>query len=259
MLRARSSVSGGRPTPGRYRQIAVFTVMYPLFGLAAALLILATVGSRDQRWARTCAHRLAAFWVAVGQRLGALTVRHSGPLPGAGTLLVANHPTLIDIVLLVARLPDACCILKAELTRVPLLRLLVQRLGWISNADPEHMLAEAADRLRAGELLIIFPESTRTVPGQPPRLRMGAAEVAARAQPSVQVCVIHYRGSYLSKQSRWHDFPDRALAYHLAFDAPLPATWIGATRRASRRALAATLEQRFEARLNGPDQAHMGS
>lgn len=259
MLRARPSIFRGSHEPGYYPRIIRFSAMYPLFGVAAALLIVVTACTRDQTRARHRAHRLARSWLAVAERLRVLAVQRSGPMPGGGTLLVANHPTLIDIVLLVSMLPDVCCVLKAELIRMPMLRLLVRRLGWISNADPEQMLEEAVARLRAGELLIIFPEGTRTVPGQPMRFRMGAAEVAARAQPTVQACMIHYQGTYLSKQSRWHDIPDSDLAFHLAFDNPLPPTWIRSTRRASRRALAAALQQRFEAQLNGPDPAHMGS
>ena len=71
------------------------------------------------------------------RRLGVLTVSVSGAarLQREGLLVLANHPTLIDVVLLVALLPDADCVVKRAVARNPFMRATVRAAGYIVNDD----------------------------------------------------------------------------------------------------------------------------
>lgn len=59
-----------------------------------------------------------------------------------GLLILANHPTLIDIVFLMAFVPQADCIVKARLWRNPFTRATVRAAGYIANDDDSVRLIE---------------------------------------------------------------------------------------------------------------------
>jgi len=61
--------------------------------------------------------------------------------------------------------------------------------------------------LKQGETLVIFPEATRTVPGQAMQLRRGAARVALASGMPVQMVHIRCEPSTLSKAERWYEIP----------------------------------------------------
>ena len=83
-----------------------------------------------------------------------------------GLLILANHPTLIDIVFLMAFVPQADCIVKAGLWRNPFTRATVRATGYIRNDDDGlRVVDDCVASLRDGGNLIIFPEGTRTTAG----------------------------------------------------------------------------------------------
>src|SRR5207245_4177193 len=87
-----------------------------------------------------------------------------------GAVVVANHPSLLDVVLLLSLIPNAQCVVKHQLWRNPFLRRVVAAAGYIRNDQPaEAFLACCVASLRAGQNLLIFPEGTRTRPGRPVR------------------------------------------------------------------------------------------
>ena len=94
--------------------------------------------------------------------------------------MLANHPSLIDVVVLISIIPNADCVVKAHLFKNPFLRGVVKNTGYISNADPEGLLVDCKKSLAAGNNLIIFPEGTRTKVGQAVKFQRGAANIALR-------------------------------------------------------------------------------
>lgn len=138
--------------------------------------------------------------------------------PG-GRLIVANHPTLLDVVLLMAHIPRAQCVVKHELWTHPLLGPLMRRAAYIRNdLQPEEMLAACGAALRAGDSLIIFPEGTRSVPGSPPRFRRGFANVAVITEAPIQPVVISCEPPTLTKGQPWWHIPRRRPVFRLSVD-----------------------------------------
>jgi 1-acyl-sn-glycerol-3-phosphate acyltransferase len=151
-----------------------------LFPLVAAL-------TRDpaarQRRIQYCVHASFRLYLFFLRLLGVIEIeiRHAERLTALdGQIIVANHPTLLDVVLLMALVPRAQCVVKNQLWRNPFLRPVVHGAGYISNDLPaDALLAACARAIEAGNNLIIFPEGTRTRPGEPMRLRRGFANIAA--------------------------------------------------------------------------------
>ena len=78
-----------------------------------------------------------------------------------GLIVIANHPSLIDVVVLIAYIKNADCIVKSHLLKNPFMRWVILNAGYISNSDPEALLQQCRKSLDAGSNLIIFPEGTR--------------------------------------------------------------------------------------------------
>jgi 1-acyl-sn-glycerol-3-phosphate acyltransferase len=104
------------------------------------------------------------------------------------------------------------------------------------------MLADCEQRLTDGEILLIFPEATRSTPGQPISFRTGAAELALRTQAPLTTAIIHANTPYLSKSSAWYDFPAERLEYRIVFEPPFTTSSRTGSRRQRRRNLTARLE-----------------
>jgi 1-acyl-sn-glycerol-3-phosphate acyltransferase len=126
-----------------------------------------------------------------------------------GLVVVANHPTLIDVVQLLAEIPHGNCIVKKALWRNFFLGLVVRATNYIPNDDSEQLVLECVEALKRGETLVIFPEATRTVPGQPMRLRRGAARVALAAEVPMQMIHMSCEPSTLTKAEHWFEIPVR--------------------------------------------------
>ncbi|HBA64789.1 MAG TPA: 1-acyl-sn-glycerol-3-phosphate acyltransferase [Methylococcaceae bacterium] len=168
-----------------------------------------------------------SFYAFIGlmHRIGVMTYEIEGleKLNRPGQLIVANHPTLVDIVFLISRISQASCIVKASLWRNPFMRGPILNAGYISNGDPETMIDECVQRLQSGGTMIIFPEGTRSVPGKPYRFQRGAASIALKAQTIVTPVTMSCYPSTLTKAEKWYQIPHRRfhVAMHVGEDIPM--------------------------------------
>ncbi|MEO7013379.1 MAG: 1-acyl-sn-glycerol-3-phosphate acyltransferase, partial [Dokdonella sp.] len=88
---------------------------------------------RRSRLARAVIHRSFAAHIELMRMLGVLTydIRGAERLQRHGLLILANHPTLIDVVFLISLIPDANCVVKSRLASNPFTRGPVQATGYI--------------------------------------------------------------------------------------------------------------------------------
>lgn len=141
-----------------------------------------------------------------------------------GTIVVSNHPTLIDIVLLSALIPRAQCIVKRQLWDSPFLSGIMRGCDYVpSDLEPEAMLAACRDALADGRSLIIFPEGTRSQPGMPLRFRRGFAHIATLLDADIQLMTIDCDPPTLAKNDRWWTIPVRRPRLRVS-----PAGWVRA-------------------------------
>ncbi len=114
-------------------------------------------------------------------------------------VIVANHPSLLDALILSSRLPNAVCIMKGAVARNLLLGAGARLARYIVNDAPLPMLRHAVRELQEGATLIIFPEGTRT--GTPPVSACAATPgiMATRGGAPVQALLIEMSSLYLGK------------------------------------------------------------
>jgi len=204
---------------------------FGLGGLLLGLLVFPVLSvlpsSRSQQISRGQKVVHYSFYVFIGlmHRMGVMTYEISGleKLNRPGQLIVANHPTLVDIVFLISRIKQASCIVKGSLWRNPFMRGPIVNAGYISNSDPEKMITDCVDCLQAGGTLIIFPEGTRSMPNKPYSFQRGAAAIALQANTIVTPVTLSCYPSTLTKAEPWYSIPNRRfhLTMHVGDDIPL--------------------------------------
>ena len=192
--------------------------------VAPLLLILVRDPGHRRRLARRGVQRGFALQVAIMRRLGVLTVAVSGRerLQRDGLLVLANHPTLIDVVLLVALLPNADCVVKRAVARNPFMRGTVGAAGYITNDDGPALVEAGIAAVQGGGCLVIFPEGTRSEPGQPLRLRRGAANIAVRGRLDITPVRIRCSPPTLEKGRKWYRVPPRRFHVSLEVGEDIP-------------------------------------
>ncbi|HSQ73713.1 MAG TPA: lysophospholipid acyltransferase family protein [Rubrivivax sp.] len=116
-----------------------------------------------------------------------------------GLIIVANHPSMLDAVMLVARLPRSACIMKASLMRNPLLGPGARLARYIRNDSTRGMIRCAVDDLRQGGQLVLFPEGTRTTRPPVNPFHASFTLIARRANAPIQAVFIDTDSPYLGK------------------------------------------------------------
>ncbi|MBP0446537.1 1-acyl-sn-glycerol-3-phosphate acyltransferase [Roseomonas sp. SSH11] len=131
-----------------------------------------------------------------------------------GLVVAPNHLSKIDVMLIVAHLPDTVCIMKAGLERNPAMgggRLA----GYIPNNAGLPVLRRAVEALRGGANLLVFPEGTRSPDGKVGPFHPGFALIARRARAPVQPVFIESNSPYLGKGWPIWRRPDFPLRYRI--------------------------------------------
>lgn len=211
---------------------------------------------RCRRRIQRAMHHTFRLFVWLMTRLGVISWEVHGRerLLQPGQLVVANHPTLIDVVLIIALMPEVDCIVKQALFRNPFLRWPVAWAGYIPNRESGALIDDCARALRAGRSLLVFPEGTRTIPGQPMALKRGAAQIALAAGCPLRPVGITCRPLMLTKHEPWYRIPPRPGHWRLEVGEALPVADVGAG--AGGQALAARrLTQQLAAQFSPYAQA----
>ncbi len=209
-----------------WRLIAT-ALSFTLFGLGSLVLgivvfpvLWVVIRERTQR--RDIARWMVTgcFWlfVQVMSGLGVLRYRiigHEKAKSARGCLIVANHPTLIDVVFLLAIFRDSDCVVKGAMWANPVTAFTVRAIDYIPNNDPEIVMAECIKRLKAGHNLILFPEGTRSIPGQALNFKRGAATIAIRAGAACLPVSITCTPVTLTKSEAWYHIPEKRVSFKL--------------------------------------------
>lgn len=205
---------------------------FAFFGVASLLarltvfpLLAALPGDSAcrQRRARLAINRLFHLFIRFMHGVGVFTFAVEGAerLGRPGQMIVANHPSLIDVVVMLAFIRDSNCVVKQSLLDNPFTRAPMRAAQYIGNSGSLDMLEQAAEVLQAGQTLIVFPEGTRTPPGQRPQFHRGAAAIALRGARVLTPVLLSVTPSTLTKAEPWYRIPHRRFHFHLRVGADL--------------------------------------
>lgn len=119
------------------------------------------------------------IWQLVTLRGSKFKVEHRERLKGLHSkIIIANHPSLLDVVLLFSIIPNADCIVKGALGKNRFVSGIVNSIYILNSESFDQQMAEVKRTTDQGNNLIIFPEGTRSEPGKPWFFKKGAARFA---------------------------------------------------------------------------------
>lgn len=251
--------------PPRLRQagkILTSGILFTLLGVGGCMctLLLRPVlavlpGGREARRRRAARiiRRFFRLFVFGLEASGILEVEADGMPPGLkGALILANHPSYLDIVILIALLPETVCVVKEAVWNNLFFGPLVRAAGFINNQGPDEVLEHCALALASGLNLVIFPEGGRTRPGLPLKFKRGAAHLALRTGAPILPVRVSVDPPLLAKGDRWYMVPAPTCRFRFAFGA-----WVHAPAAAEEdhpreaRTLTRLLESRFNEESHG--------
>jgi 1-acyl-sn-glycerol-3-phosphate acyltransferase len=178
-----------------------------------------------ERRAQQAIHQIFHMYIEMMRFLGVLTYQIDGieKLKGA-RLILANHPSLLDVVFLISMVPNANCVVKGKLTRNIFTRGPIKAAGYIINEEGSDVITAAARVFNNGQALIIFPEGTRTTPSKILQFKRGAANIAVRTGSDITPVLIYCTPTTLTKNEHWYQVPRKRMHFqiqvrdHLAID-----------------------------------------
>ena len=218
--------------------------VFPLLGL------LTSDPAATKRASQRIVHYSWRFFILFMKTLGILTweVRGAERLRQPGRLIVANHPSLLDVVFMISFVPMIDCIVKPAILRNVFMRGPASRAGYIPNGDPERLIEDCSRTLREGNALLMFPEGTRTRPGEAIQMKRGAAQIALAAEVEILPVTITVVPTTLTKSEPWYQIPARPFHVTITAAEPLPLTRFlqdGVSRATAARHITEYLENYF--------------
>ena len=178
---------------------AVVCVDWTVLALPLYWLLPRAAGTWVGRWGITLVFReylrLLSWMGACKFDLSALDALRDAP----GMVIAPNHPSLLDAVLVISRLPHVSCVMKADLMDNLLLGSGARLARYIRNDSPRSMVQLAVADVRKGNHLLLFPEGTRTTQLPVNRLQGTVGLIAKQAQVPVQTVFIETNSAFLGK------------------------------------------------------------
>lgn len=159
-------------------------------------------------------HRIAQFWATIHLKVCSITILLNGinNISKPPYIFMCNHQSALDIYTLLSGLPFSFkWIAKRQLFSIPFLGWTMKRAGYISldRENPREALKainDAAQKIREGMSIIIFPEGTRSKDGVLLPFKKGVFSLAVRAGiPVIPVGIrgtnaLQPKGSFLPKK-----------------------------------------------------------
>jgi 1-acyl-sn-glycerol-3-phosphate acyltransferase len=195
-------------------------MVLPLFSLAfwafivvssallfpVALVVWAVTAPFDRRL--RVQHAFTCFWASLYSWLNPLwRVRVEGRehiRPGRTYVMVANHQSFLDILILFRLFRHFKWVSKAEMFRIPAIgwNMVLNRYVRLRRGSPEsiaRMMATCEAHLAQGSSIMIFPEGTRSPDGRLKAFKHGAFTLAQRARVPLLPIVVEGTAHALPK------------------------------------------------------------
>jgi 1-acyl-sn-glycerol-3-phosphate acyltransferase len=239
-LAAIVSAAKWRRSPARAARIVkracdtmLYAALLTLFGVSClawtsvSLLLLILPRSLGQPVGQVMIMAGFRYFLAVMRATGAMKsdlsaldcLRHRMPL-----IIAPNHPSQIDVMLIVSRLPHVICAAKSKLLMHPLLGAMARLAGYIPNDASHRFIRDAVRQLNRKRQLLIFPEGTRSNGTGVGPFKQGFALIARCADVPIQTVFIESNSRFLCKGWPWLRVPEFPLVYRVRLGPLLSCT-----------------------------------
>lgn len=181
-------------------------------------------------------------------------------LPDGPCVVIANHPTLIDVTAIMSARGELSCVVKEEHFDGPFIGRLLKLAGHIDGGDGTPLASgavvhQALERLAAGQPVLIFPEGTRSPALGLGAFHRGAFEIARRSGAPIVPLLVLVSPPTLMKGEPWYELPRETVRLEVRpFDGLEEGDLEGPSR-----AVAARVEARYRAALEALGRGGAGA
>jgi 1-acyl-sn-glycerol-3-phosphate acyltransferase len=191
---------------------------FSLFGLGSLILVVFVFPAmrlvlhpqeKFKKYARRFVSLLMRFFIFLTQGIGLISIEAGSRefyRNLSSKIIAANHPSILDVVILIALIPNADCIVNSSLKR-NIVSGVIQQLYILNSLDFEDISRACIESLGQGNCIIIFPEGTRTPRSGKIILKKGAARLSLSSGRGIIPVRIGGNDKYgLGKHEPWLSF-----------------------------------------------------
>ena len=164
---------------GKFKDITTGLIIYTLLGVMGILLLPYAITSKENCLKVIKLYCEVVFWLL--KKLFNINVLVKGVIPdNSASIVCSKHQSFLDVLILLKVLPEPKFIMKSELSWIPIFSTYARKIGCVNikrsdKAGSRRALKEAIKkeaRIQSGQL-VIYPEGTRTIPGQEVEYKKG--------------------------------------------------------------------------------------
>lgn len=196
-------------------------MVFAIFGIGSLLLsfLFLPIGGiylRGNKKREVFSHIIHKLWYVYTQFfviLGLIKIEKVGVKPVRGKIIVATHPTFIDILILIGIYDNSLCIAKKELLDNIFLKNIIKNVYIPNNVELDEFKQICKEALNDGYNIIIFPTGTRTVEGDELRIHKGSAAVQIASGADILPVKINCDYPFLQKGEPIYDAGEKVITY----------------------------------------------
>ena len=183
------------------------------------------------------AHRHVVHYLNTLSFLRLVKFRFEGEPHPSPCIVVANHPSLLDFIVLLKDFPNAICLFKSQSLKNPVLSAFVQIAGYIEGMDGttsanKRITGSCCERLSEGHHVVFFPEGTRSETATDiKRFRKNAFYAAVQCDVEIQPVAIVCEPLFLGKDQGWLEFCRRQNHMTISYLPAIKASEFGVEKK----------------------------
>ena len=204
---------------GRYWRIFATGLSFALFGvggivltiLLIPILVVTKESVSRQRLGKQLLKKVFQGFLGSMRFLGVLELRVENlnriKSSGSGNIILANHPSLIDVIVIFSLIDNPNGVIKPSILNNPCMFGLARISGLICNSEGTELIRRSIESLAIGDNLLIFPEGTRTKELNRVVFKRGAAYLAIKGEINIIPLLIAISDPFLWKGASWYKVP----------------------------------------------------
>jgi 1-acyl-sn-glycerol-3-phosphate acyltransferase len=173
----------------------VFAVLEPLLFAVPYAVAYVHRSGREPAFQRLNHLYYRAFFFALRVLVPGLRIRIADELRRIeASIVICNHVSYLDSILLVSLFPRHKTVIKGSLRRLPIMAWAMRNAGYLASDQPPGAslasLREVRQFIESGGNLFLFPEGTRSIDGRSGMFKRGPFGLARHCQAPIQVLQI---------------------------------------------------------------------
>lgn len=195
--------------------IAIFC--FGIFGIGSVLLnfILFPFIKNNKTLCSDIIHCVWKFFLHLMMFLGLFRLDIKNLNEIHNKVIVATHPSFVDIVILIGLIPRTTCVVKKELAQNPILKNIIGSIFITNDVDIEELKIDTKEILDRGFNFVVFPTGRRHRKDEHLKIKKGAASIALNAEKNIVPIQITNDRDFLYINEPFYAVSDRCVTFTL--------------------------------------------